>query len=508
MDDANRRIAHNTIYMYVRLLTMVVAGLYTSRLVLALLGVSDFGLFSVVGGLMVMLTFVTIPLANATSRFLNVEMSRPDGEVARCFHVAVTIHAALALLTLVVAETAGLWYVSHCLRVEPGKEADALFVYQVALVTACMGIANAPYQSLFQAHERFKFLALLDTATTLLRLGLVALLLGYEGSYALRLYSLIYSLTTLCTLAVYLREARRCWPDVVRLRWVGQWKYYKKMLAYCGWNVVTSFAIMGRSSGADLLINSFFGTGVNGAFAISKSVGTYVTTFSNNFDRAAAPQIISAYAQRDMQRVSYLANKTGRFNLLLFEVIFFSLWVELDYVLGLWLGHVPEGASLFVRIYLLVAGVALSSGGLSHVVRAYDDVKWFQIEQSTFYLLCIPIGYGLYGVGFPPPTVLVLFVGADLSHRVVQLVLLRRLAGFDSGRYVREAYLRPLLVAMVMGVGVGLYPLCGVTAVAGRWTAMLLTFTATAGLTLAIGLTKSERQALLHLLPWKVRHMR
>ena len=168
----------------------------------------------------------------------------------------------------------------------------------------------------------------------------------------------------------------------------------------------------------------------------------------------------------------------------------------------------PEGASLFVRIYLLVAGVALSSGGLSHVVRAYDDVKWFQIEQSTFYLLCIPIGYGLYGVGFPPPTVLVLFVGADLSHRVVQLVLLRRLAGCDSGRYVREAYLRPLLVAMVMGVGVGLYPLCGVTAVAGRWTAMLLTFTATAGLTLAIGLTKSERQALLHLLPWKVRHMR
>ena len=117
MDDANRRIAHNTIYMYVRLLTMVVAGLYTSRLVLALLGVSDFGLFSVVGGLMVMLTFVTIPLANATSRFLNVEMSRPDGEVARCFHVAVTIHAALALLTLVVAETAGLWYARACLRV-------------------------------------------------------------------------------------------------------------------------------------------------------------------------------------------------------------------------------------------------------------------------------------------------------------------------------------------------------------------------------------------------------
>lgn len=448
----NERIAKNTMYMYLRLITVMVIGLYTSRLVLNILGVSDFGLFSVVGGVLALFTFISSSLASATSRFLNIEMGKPDGDVNRTFNINVLLHCMLAAAIFLLAETIGLWYIYNKLNVADGKLGDAVFVYHISIVTACLGIMNSPFQSLFNAHEQFRFTSVFDIVNTLIRLGCILLLSLYEGKYALCIYSMIMGLTMVLSFIVYHAEAYRRWHDTVRFRLIRGWNNYKEVLVFGNWSLLATMSYMARSSGSDLLLNSFFGTHVNGAFAIGRSVNQYVSTFSCSFDGTSSPQIIQAYAAKDMGRVEYLVNKTGRLGLLIFVILFFPLNTKLDFILHLWLGEVPEGALTFVRLYLIIAGISMSCGGLGALLRAYGRIKWFQIELSFFFLICIPIGYYIFSIGYPPYYILILFAAADVVHRIVQLIMFRMIIGFDTLSYVREAYMRPAIISIILAI--------------------------------------------------------
>lgn len=492
MNPANRRIALNTVYMYVRLVTLMAMGLYTSRLVLSVLGVSDYGIFAVVGGVMALFTFLSNALANATSRFLNTEMGR-GGDVNATFNINLLLHVALALLIFLLAESVGLWYIHSGLNVAPGRLDDALFVFQVSIFTTCLGIVASPFQSLFIAHEQFRFQMVVDIVNSLVRLGCILLLTLYDGSEALRLYSLIFSLTSLNTLGIYYFLGRRRWPEIIRLRLVRGWARYREVLVFNNWNLLATLSYMARSSGSDIMLNAFFGTSVNGAFAIAKAVGGYVSEFADKFDSASAPQIVQAYAAGDHGRVSFLVNKIGRANLLLFELMLFPLLIELDFVLGLWLGEVPPFVLELTRINLWLGLVGTSCGGLGPLIRAYGRIKWFQIEQSTCFLLCIPLGIGVLSLGYSAKSLLYLFLVADLVHRSIQLCLLRRLVGFDSLRYVREAYLPPFLIGCIMSVLLLIYSYNPFTAAPLKIIVIISTFLLAVLLVWTLGMQKEER---------------
>lgn len=497
MLQANRRIASNTLYMYIRLATMTVVGLYTSRLVLEILGVSDFGLFAVVGGVLAMFTFISSSLSSATGRFFNIEMGRSDGDVNASFNINLVLHGCLAVIILLLAETVGLWYVTHKLRVEPGKMGDALFVYHVSMVTACLGILNSPYQSLITAHECFRLQAINDIANSLVRLGCILMLTLYQGPYALRLYSIIFALTTVNTFAVYRYVAYRYWPDIIRHRWIHSWQRYREVLTFGGWNVLGTMAYMVRSSGTDLLFNRFFGTAMNGAFAISRTVSTTILSFTGSFDGASAPQIIQAYAAGDRPRYTYLCNKIGRVNILVFELMAFPLLIELGFVLRLWLGRVPEGAYTLTYLNILLGGMALTCGGIYNLINATGRIKWFKINTSVFFISCIPIGYVLFTMGCPPYSILVLFFVADVLQRAVQLWLMHRLLGFDSWQYVRQAYGRPAAIAAVMSLLIYLHSLLDINTMAGHLLSIAATMVLTVTLVYTVGLTKGERETVL-----------
>ena len=492
MNPANRRIALNTAYMYVRLVTLMAVGLYTSRLVLSVLGVSDYGIFAVVGGVMALFTFLSNALATATSRFLNTEMGR-GGDVNATFNINLLLHVALALLIFLLAESVGLWYIHSGLNVAPGRLDDALFVFQVSIFTTCLGIVASPFQSLFIAHEQFRFQMVVDIVNSFVRLGCILLLTLYDGSEALRLYSLIFSLTSLNTLGIYYFLGRRRWPEIIRLRLVRGWARYREVLVFNNWNLLATLSYMARSSGSDIMLNAFFGTSVNGAFAIAKAVGGYVSEFADKFDSASAPQIVQAYAAGDHGRVSFLVNKIGRANLLLFELMLFPLLIELDFVLGLWLGEVPPFVLELTRINLWLGLVGTSCGGLGPLIRAYGRIKWFQIEQSTCFLLCIPLGIGVLSLGYSAKSLLYLFLVADLVHRSIQLCLLRRLVGFDSLRYVREAYLPPFLIGCIMSVLLLIYSYNPFTAAPLKIIVIISTFLLAVLLVWTLGMQKEER---------------
>lgn len=492
MQTANKRIAKNTIYMYVRLLTVMVVGLYTSRLVLEVLGVSDYGLFSVVGGVLAFFTFISSSLSTATSRFFNIEMGRKGGDVNASFNINMVLHTSLALLIFVLSETIGLWYVYTHLNVAEGKLADAVFVYHVSIITACLGIINNPYQSLFTAHERFSFLAILDVVNAFIRLGCIVLLSLYHGPYALRLYSIIFSLTIVNTFVVYHVVGHHLWKGIVRFRWVKSWNRYREVISFGGWNVLATLAYTARSSGSDLLLNAFFGTAMNGAFAISKTVNSSIMTFTGNFDNASAPQIIQAYAAGNKPRYTYLCNKLGRINLLMFELIAFPLLIQLDFILHLWLGRVPDHALEFCVLYIISGGVALSCGGIYNLMNASANIKWFKMNSCFFFLMCIPLGYVLFRLGFPAYTILLLFLIADVAQRAVQLVLLRKILGFDAWRYVKEAYVRPLVIALLLTLWIGLNNFISMGSIE-KIACILVCFLVTIMLVTFVGLRPDER---------------
>lgn len=503
ISDNNKKIAKNTIFIYFRIFTTMIIGLYSSRIVLQVLGISDFGIFSVVGGVLAMFTFITASLGTATSRFFNVEMGKENGDVNKIFNVNQFLHIVLAVIIFILTETIGLWYIYNKLVLPDGKLMDALFVYQVSVITICLGIVNEPYSSLFSSHEKFGFLTLFDIGNTLLRFACVLALLYLPGN-SLRYYAIIMSLTTINTFLVFHIYAAHKWPKIIKLRFIKGWSNYKPLLSFSGWNLLSTVSYMARSSGSDLLLNSFFGTAVNGAYAISRSVNNYVSTFAANFDVASGPQIIQSYSSGNMERCNYLVNKLGRFSLLLFEIIFFPLYIELDFLLHLWLGNVPEGVLTFCQINMILCGVSLSCGGFFQLINASGKLKWFKIDVSFFFLLCIPVGYVLFKLGYSQYSLLVLFIIADLLQRAVQMILLKTILNFDSLRYMKEAYVRPILIAVVMGMYIAICSHLGVVNTRGRLLSIILCFFITIISVYYIGLTEGERVKVISLVKERI----
>lgn len=491
--ESNKRIATNTLYMYIRLISTIVIGLYTYRIVINVLGISDYGLFNVVGGVLAMFTFFNSSLSAATTRFFNVEMGKADGNVNKSFNINLLLHIVFAVVIFVLSETFGLWYIYNKLNVEPGKLDDALFIFHVSIITTCIGITNGPYSSIFNAFERFKFLAILDIVNMLLRLVCIVGLNVCPQDSVLRYYTIIMCLTTANTFFVYHYFAKKNWPSIIKLRLIRGWKYYKEVLVFSNWNLLATLSYMAHSSGVDLLLNFFFGTTINGAYAISKNVNGYVSQLSANFDSASAPQITQAYASGNLNRCFYLVNKIGRFNLLLFEVIFFPLYIELNYILTLWLGSVPDNALLFTQINLFVAAASLSGGGIVQYINATGKIKWFKLEGSILTVLCIPIGFFLFKLGFDAYTLLVLFVISVVLQRIVQLILMKCILGFDAWHYVIEAYGRPFAIALFMSFLLYVYSFFEVEFGMLRFTAIIGCIAITSALVFFFGLTQSER---------------
>lgn len=424
-------------------------------------------------------------------------MVKDDGNINRCFNVVLFLHFMLAIIIFILAETIGLWYVVNKLNIETGKTIDAVFIYQTAVLTMCLGITNNPYNSLFAANERFKFLSLLESINLIIRLLCVFLLLYYTGNHALKIYSCIMCLTTVNTFVVYHIIAKKNWADVIRLKLVKKWQYYKEVITFSNWNLLGVMAVVVQTTGCDLILNRFFGTVMNGVFSISKTFNSLVKSVSSSFDVTVAPQITKSYAVDDISRYYFLAITIGKISMLIFIVMFFTLYTELDLVLKLWLKDVPEGTSVFAKIQLLMAGVAMSNGGLNHVVNASGKINWFNIQLSIFFVSCIPVSYALYAMGYPPYSMLIVMLVADVIQKIVQLILLKKLLDFDIIKYVKGVHTRPFMVAFLMTIVTIAYSTVGVTNILGKILGVLFVFLLVSIFSYLIGLTRDEKSVAI-----------
>ena len=284
---SSQRIVKNSLIVYIRLFVTTIIGLVTSRLVLQALGPSDYGLYNVVGGVIAIFAVIAGSMSSTTIRFLNIELGKPDGDANRVFNICQVTHIAFALIILILGETLGLYYILNYLNVEVGKEADAMFVFQVSTIVACIGVVNIPFQSAFIANEKFTHIAIIDIVNALIKLGLIVALLYYRGN-ALRLYAIIMSVSTLVSFIAYHHLGHRYWPQLTKWKVVKRFSEYKEVLVFNNYNMLASTALIGRSQGSNILMNFFFGTIVNGAYGLARTVQSFVEVFTVNFDTAAA----------------------------------------------------------------------------------------------------------------------------------------------------------------------------------------------------------------------------
>lgn len=448
MREENRRIAKNTLIVYARLIITTLLGLLSSRFVLAALGASDFGLYNVVGATVIMFSFITSALYNTTTRFINYEQGKPDGNVNRIFNMSLAIHVCFAIVALVLLESAGVYYILNYLNVEAGKEADAMFVFQVSTITTCLSLTCVPFNSLFIVHEDFRTIAIIDILGTAAKFALILALALYGGNL-LRFYALSMALVTALMSLSYFFLSRRRWPAITRFNLIKGKSNYKEILIFNNYSLLGAAALIFRNQGSNMVINYFFGTIVNAAYAISYSVQSYIITFVGNFDIASAPQITQNVSRGDMDRTVFLASSTCRICVLLTLLLLFPIYCELPFLLHLWLGdNLPDGTITFCKCTLLVALVSATSGGITQLIRGTGKLKWFTIQFTVLYVLALLISIGLYNAGFPPYTVILSYFIADAISRYFQILLLHRYIKLDIGSFVQKSYLRPLGVFM------------------------------------------------------------
>ena len=485
----------------------IVVGLFTSRLVLQALGASDVGLYSAVGSTVALVGVISGALAGTTVRYMNIEMGKPSGNPNRMFNICHTIHLGGAALILLLLESVGIWYIHTKLNIPPDKEADSMFVFQVSTVVACLGIANVPFYSLFTVYERFSTVAIVDIVNTLVKLALTLLLILIKDSTnALRLYAVMMSVTTWTSFIAYHLMGTHRWPEIVRWKWVRNWTEYKDVLTFSNYNLLLSSSLIARSQGSNMLINAFFGTTTNAAYFYASTLQNYVSQFVNNFDSASGPQITQNVGAGQINTAIRLARRSCRICLVLFLLIFFPLWSELVFLMGLWLGsNMPSETIIMARWTLIVAAIATTSAGQHQLISAFGRIKWYKIELAILYFLCLPVGYLLFINGAPAYTILVCFAVADIFNRIIEFTLLHLQFNFDVWGFAMHAYFRPLLISFIMISYLFAYKSIVWTTFWGHAAGFLLTLLVTTVVIGLVGFSGEERRRTLAFVNHKIK---
>ncbi len=497
----NTRIAFNTLIIYVRMLCIIVIGLVSMRLVLKALGQSDLGLYDVVGGLISMLGFISTAMSTTTRRYINIEMGKPDGDPRKIFNILMNIHIGLALFILLLAESLGMWYICNVLNIEPGRLSDAIFVFQVSTVVACAGIINIPYQALMESFEKFKISSAIDILTNLLKLGLICLMFLYKGNQ-LRFYALSMSVVTFCTLFLYHGYCARKWKYIIKRGSYKDKQLYKEILGFNNYTALSAIAYIARTQGSKLIVNGFFGTFVNGAFTPAYNLENFSVMSITRLGSAAAPQITQNYSSGALERSVDLVCKISRFSALLMIVLVACVFVEMDYLLELWLDNVPQGAPLLCRWTMISALVrAFAMGGTQTYEQATGKIKWFQIINSALSLSCLPLGILAYSLGAQPVAIIQIYIAYTVVYRFIEFYLLKRITAFPLAMYLRKAYLKPLAVLAIMAVYVFLYSrvLGAEASSAAHLGGLAVTFAFSCACVFLIGMYSWERKSVLHL---------
>ena len=490
-----RRIARNTLFLYFRQILIMAVSLYTVRVVLAVLGAEDYGIYNVVAGTVTMLGFLSGAMATASQRYFSFDLGRGDTEHLRTtFSVTLQIYALLALIVLLLAETAGLWLVNRRLVIPPARMAAANCIYQAAVVSFMLTLLTAPYMAGVIAHEDMGVYAYASIAETAMKLAVVFLLrvLPFDR---LAVYGILLAAVAFVNTGIYRLWCRRY--DECRFRMVRDGALLREMVSYSGWNLFGNVAGIIKNQGVNILLNVRFGAVVNAARGIAGQVNSAVVSFSQNFSTALRPQIIKGYAANQREDTLRLVYRGCKFTFFLMYIFSLPLCLEMGGILGLWLKNPPEHVVIFTRLALADAVVDSISYPLMTLAQATGRIRLYQGVVGGILLLNLPVSYAALRMGFPPYSVMTVMIALSFVAFVVRLFIVAGLSGLS----VRQFVLRTVLPCLGVTFCSAVVPVLFVSKVGES----LLRIFATAFISvcsaslciLSVGMTGAERVAVM-----------
>jgi len=454
MASENKRIAKNTGFLYLRMLFVMGVTLYTSRVVLQALGVEDYGLYNVIGGIVVMLGFLNGCASSATSRFLTFALgSSPEKkelyDYKKIFSAAFFIHLAIALFIVLLAESIGLWYFNNKLVIPEGRYWAAMWVYQISIINVLVSFTQVPYNASIIAYERMNIYAFVGIYEAITKLC-IAYAVSVASIDRLVLYAVLSFVVTLSISVYYRFYCVSRFGAQCRIAKVYDSHLYKRLLSYSGWDLLGSFGATARSQGVNLILNLFCGPAINAARGIAYQVEASLYSFINNFLQAVRPVIIKKYAAGEMNNTNRLLYATGKFSFLIFSCVAIPLIIESDYVLELWLVNPPVYTSIFLKVVLLTGLVTTINNTLQIGAHASGDVKRLNIYGGSRIFIEIPVIYFALKMGASPEWALIIILIFTIIINSANLYVVKKNIPFFSVlSFCREVVLHGLFVVVI-----------------------------------------------------------
>lgn len=446
-EQKSRRIARNTLMLYVRMFFLMLVGLYTSRVVLSALGENDYGIYNVVGGVVAMFAVISGALNSAVSRFITFEMGKgSEARMNRVYSTAVTIQIILSIIVAAVAEPVGIWFIRNEMTIAPDRIPSALWVLQFSILSFVINLMSVPQMASITAHEKMSAYAYIGIMDGLLRLG-VALLIVHSPFDRLVFYSALMAVAVLIVRMAYGIYCRLHFAEC-RYRPVFDKPLVKEMFSFAGWNFIGVTSGVLRDQGGNILVNLFFGTAMNAARGVAFQLNSAVQGFVTNFMTAVNPQITKSYASGDRDYMLSLVSKSSRMSFYLLFMIALPLLFNTEYILELWLKDVPSHSAAFVRLFLVFALSESLSNSLITAQLATGKIRNYQIIVGGLQLLNIPVAYIFLKAGAPAESTVAVSIVISQICLAARLALLKGMVGLSPKDFFLRVYLNVLTVAV------------------------------------------------------------
>lgn len=445
----NSRIAKNTLFLYLRMILVLVVSLYTTRVVFNALGVVDYGIHNVVGGFVSMFAFLNTSMSNGIQRFYNFKLGK-EGEEAltKVYNMALLIQGLLAIIVVLLLETVGLWYLNTKMVIPIERMPTARWIYQFTVVSLVFLIMQIPYSAAIMAHERMNYYAYVSIIEVGLKLAFALWLphVKYDKLFVYGCYCLGGNILNFLLYYLYSKHQFKS----IKLQKFFHKDLFKDMLSFSGWNIFGPFAYMLKGQGVSVLLNVFFGPIVNAARGVSGMVGNAIKGFSSNIVISFQPQIVQSYAEGNLSRVKSLMYSLSKISYLMLFMLSMPVAIELPYILHLWLGDViPDYAVSFTMLMLINMIISSLNTPLTQVVHATGKIRNYQIGTSIVICSILPISWLFLKGGGSPVIVYIVSLCLICINQVIGLLLLKQVFPYSIKEYLKSVILPCFLVSIV-----------------------------------------------------------
>ena len=445
--ENNKRIVKNTLFLYFRSILTLSIRLYTSREVLAQLGVTDFGIYSVVGGVIALFSFIQSAMFNATSRFFTFNLGKGDfKKLKKTFSLIIIIHICITLLILILGETIGLWFLNTQLVIPSERINAANFVYQFTIFASCISIMQMPYLTAINAHERMKIYAYSGIADAVFKLVIV-FALSFAAFDKLKFYSVLLFAVYVVMAVFYIIYCHRTFKET-HFMWFWDKKMFLEMIRFSLWSLTTGVTSVAANQGGIFLMNIFYGVILNAAMGISSQIQIAVNQFTQNFHAAINPQIIKSFANENMDYYFSLVIRAIKFSSLMYFLFAFPLIAQIDFILTLWLKEVPDWTNVFCQLSLINVLIIFTFGPLWTGIFATGNIKLFQITDSIIIASIFLFTY--IGLHYSPVFCIISHIIANTFRVMLALFFIKRLTKFPVRKLL--PVVGKILTTMVISV--------------------------------------------------------